>query len=224
MAVGRWRVTSDSDPFERVERARQRRTAWIERFVERQREAREWVSFWEVAEWCSEEDSIEPNENKREWAFKKLRDDLLDGVFEENGVSRVHFLHPSTVKRVTAEWLKEAIRDNLDSERGRLILEHCWFPRRMLERWLVRHRLPASPARFEPANKSTQPARAQQRPREKRRPSLERAQVAIKAAYPNGVSDQATEPNKNLCQRVSEKLTGPKVSDDTILRAAGRRK
>jgi hypothetical protein len=38
------------------------------------------------------------------------------------------------------------------------------------------------------------------------------------------VPDQATEPNKNLCQRVSKKLTGPKVSDDTILRAAGRRK
>jgi hypothetical protein len=39
--------------------------------------------------------------------------------------------------------------------------------------------------------------------------------------------DQATEPNVNLCRRVSAKLNEaklPNVSDDTILRAAGRRK
>jgi hypothetical protein len=59
------------------------------------------------------------------------------------------------------------------------------------------------------------------------RPARERALNAIKALYPSGVPNQAAEPNVHLCRRVCEKLkaTGlPGVSDDTILRAAGRRK
>jgi hypothetical protein len=66
-----------------------------------------------------------------------------------------------------------------------------------------------------------------QRSRGKSRPASERAQRAIKTLYPNGVPDQVTEPNKTLCWRVSKKLNEsnlPKISNDTILRAAGRRK
>jgi hypothetical protein len=61
--------------------------------------------------------------------------------------------------------------------------------------------------------------------RRRSRPSFERAQRVIEELYPNGVPDQATESNKKLCKRVSDKLkeTEP-VSTDTILRAAGRRK
>jgi hypothetical protein len=77
--------------------------------VERQRKVREWINFAEIAEWCSEEDSIEPNEDKRAWACKKLADDLLDGEFEENGRSRVHYLYLDTAKRVTPEWFKDVI-------------------------------------------------------------------------------------------------------------------
>jgi hypothetical protein len=67
----------------------------------------------------------------------------------------------------------------------------------------------------------------QQRRRGKSRPALERARGAIKELYPDGVPGQATEPNANLCRRVSAKFKEeslPGVSDDTILRAAGRRK
>jgi hypothetical protein len=55
----------------------------------------------------------------------------------------------------------------------------------------------------------------------------ERAQGVIKELYPDGVPDQASEPNARLCRRASVKLKEarlPNVSDDTILRAAGRRK
>jgi 7-cyano-7-deazaguanine synthase in queuosine biosynthesis len=58
-------------------------------------------------------------------------------------------------------------------------------------------------------------------------PALERARGAIKELYPNGVPCQSAEPNANLCRRIGEKLKQaglPDVSDDTILRAAGRRK
>jgi hypothetical protein len=66
-----------------------------------------------------------------------------------------------------------------------------------------------------------------QRGGRKSQPALERARGAIRELYPKGVPDQATEPNVNLCRRVSAKLNEaklPNVSDDTILRAAGRRK
>jgi hypothetical protein len=60
--------------------------------------------------------------------------------------------------------------------------------------------------------------------RARSRPKLERALRAIAEVYPEGVPDQATEPNSKLCQRVGEKLKGLQISDDTILRAAGRRR
>ncbi len=65
------------------------------------------------------------------------------------------------------------------------------------------------------------------RRRAKSKPGLERARGAIKELYPEGVPEQAAEPNVNLCRRVGEKLKQAGmhgVSDDTILRAAGRRK
>jgi hypothetical protein len=63
--------------------------------------------------------------------------------------------------------------------------------------------------------------------RRKGQPSRERAWRVISQLYPNGVPDQATEPNAILCKRVATRLNEqklPNVSDETILRAAGRRK
>jgi hypothetical protein len=63
--------------------------------------------------------------------------------------------------------------------------------------------------------------------RAKSRPAFERAQRVIGELYPHGVPGQAAEPNAILCRRVGGKLKEaklPHVSDDTILRAAGRRK
>jgi hypothetical protein len=65
------------------------------------------------------------------------------------------------------------------------------------------------------------------RPQSKSRPARERARRALEELYAEGVPDQATEPNKKLCQRVGAKLKEwklPTLSDDSILRAAGRRK
>jgi hypothetical protein len=58
-------------------------------------------------------------------------------------------------------------------------------------------------------------------------PAFERARRAIEELYPDGVPGQADVPNAILCRRVGVKLKNeglPNVSDDTILRAAGRRK
>lgn len=61
----------------------------------------------------------------------------------------------------------------------------------------------------------------------KSRPRFQAARRVIDEIYPNGVPDQAVEPNSKLYRRVSEKLKQaglPTVSDDTIERAAGRRR
>jgi 7-cyano-7-deazaguanine synthase in queuosine biosynthesis len=78
----------------------------------------------------------------------------------------------------------------------------------------------------EPASAgSVTPERSQRR--RKSQPAFERARGVINELYPDGVPGQAAEPNSNLCRRVGEKLKQaglPEVSDDTILRASGRRK
>ena len=55
----------------------------------------------------------------------------------------------------------------------------------------------------------------------------EAARRAIAALYGDRLPDQATEPNATLCRRVGQKMRElglPEVSDDTILRAANRRR
>jgi hypothetical protein len=125
----------------------------IERFTARQQGVREWISFAEIAEWCSREDgSIVPNESKRAAAFDLLQTEFLAGEFEENGRSRVLYLHPAIAKaRISRQTLKDAIDHNHDDHRGRSqYLPYCWIPRPMFDRWLTKHRLPEAPARFRP--------------------------------------------------------------------------
>jgi hypothetical protein len=58
-------------------------------------------------------------------------------------------------------------------------------------------------------------------------PTLERALRMLKELYPDGTPGQAALPNKILCGQIQKKLKEqglPTVSDDTILRAAGRRR
>jgi hypothetical protein len=62
--------------------------------------------------------------------------------------------------------------------------------------------------------------------RSRRRPAHERALQVIDELFPQGVPEQADLPNTLLCRRVGDKLKKLgklNVSDDTILRAAGRR-
>jgi len=59
------------------------------------------------------------------------------------------------------------------------------------------------------------------------RPLRERAEAAIRELYPTGVPNQTTEPNVTLCRKVAEAMSRSgrvQISDDTILRAAGRRR
>jgi hypothetical protein len=132
---------------------RRRRTAWIERFTKIQRDKREWINFAEIADHCSEESGIVPNEVAQETAYEKLLADLLEGDFEKNGVSQIMYLHPYTSKtRMTREWLI-GLLEFKDADRATIIsqyLAHCWMARVFLERWLAKHRMEPRPQRFEP--------------------------------------------------------------------------
>jgi hypothetical protein len=79
-----------------------------------------------------------------------------------------------------------------------------------------------------PRGEATQHASASEAVDKNRsRPAFERARSAVEELYPEGVPKPAAEPNAILCRRVGEKLKEqslPDVSDDTILRAAGRRR
>ena len=135
----------------RLYRLRQRRAAWIERFAEIQRRKREMINCAEIAEWCSEESGVMPNEVAREAAYKKILVDVFEEFFEENGRSQLMLLHPYTAKtRMTREWLTHLVQVYDDQTIINQFLAYCWMPRRFLERWLANHRMQPRPERFEP--------------------------------------------------------------------------
>lgn len=72
-----------------------------------------------------------------------------------------------------------------------------------------------------------QPASSRQNAKGRSSPALERTKRVIQRLYPAGVPEQADQPNAILCRYVGEELKKQgltSVSDDTILRAAGRRR
>jgi hypothetical protein len=80
---------------------------------------------------------------------------------------------------------------------------------------------PAEPGR--PAERPSSKTATQSRSR----PSRDRAQQAIYELYPQGLPSPVELPNWLLCRRVRDKLKEQGllvVSDDTILRVAGRRR
>jgi hypothetical protein len=138
--------------WERAHEAKQRDEGRIRRFEEVQRRKGRWIKFAEIAEWFSELGGHGPNEAAREKAFTMLQEDLLRGHFGQGDDSQVLFLFPgvSLTRRMTQQWLEDAIKHDYDNQHGRLWLENCWLPRNLFERWCAWHHLPKSPPRFEP--------------------------------------------------------------------------
>ena len=142
------------------EQAKIWRTNRIARFSENQRRKREWINFAEIADWCSEVDgSVVPNESARVSAYAKLQRDLLEGDFEENGRSRVLYLHPWTVKaKMTRQEMENMIEMHSPAAIRSQYFDHCWLPRNVFQRWLAKHHQPASAPRFQPQKSHRVPA------------------------------------------------------------------
>jgi hypothetical protein len=128
----------------------------IRRFEEEQRRKREWISFVEIAEWYSDlRGPVSPEKVAalREQARSMLKSDLLARLFEEGGRPRVLFRFPGvdfTRGKMTSQRLQDAIDNDPHGEHVRLLLMHCWLPRKLFERWCEWHHLPKSPPRFQP--------------------------------------------------------------------------
>jgi hypothetical protein len=141
-------------PVDNADLARNWRRDRQKDFEEAQRRLRDWVCFREIAEWRAElhaRDGI-PNETVRAATFDMLRDDLLAGDFDARSRTQVRYLNYATPKaRMTRPWLTSAIETFPADTVVSAYLAPCWIPRRMFDRWLVKHELPPSPPRFAPA-------------------------------------------------------------------------
>jgi hypothetical protein len=118
-----------------------------------------------------------------------------------------------------------------DGHRGRSqYLPHCWMPRRAFERWLAKHRLERSPARFQPrgaewANRTGQadfphPALGQDFT-----PSLSRKKVtagaktigileAINQLWPHGIPNGLSAKQRNNAIRVQLEKSHGSIPQD----------
>jgi len=197
----------------RTKQARRWRAARMERFAQAQLRKREWINFEEVAVLCSELDgSGVPNQAAFENAYRNLGRALLLRDFEENGRSRVLYLHPSTVRtRMTREWLQDATEYNYDGHQGRYkFLPWCWVPRGMYERFAAKHNLPTSPPRFQPEPAATvvAPAAASEKlPRaivKRRRPAEERIRKELEKKAPEYIDTPGGETCGSIAQRLVE--------------------
>ena len=220
---------------------RRRSLAWrqgrIERFTRTQRQQRAWINFAEISEWCAElGGAVVPNEAARASAYEKLQRDLLEGEFEENGRTRVLYLHPRTVKaKMTGSWMHDMIDTFPPATIRSEYLDHCWLPRNLFQRWLAKHHLPASPPRFEatpsarsrtslsvllpgggqPSVREPSPAVSDVRKRGRRPNKLEQ----VKEAMRRDIRERRQTPD-SLSAMLEKTLAGTyKVSRDTARKA-----
>ena len=195
-----------------TKQARQWRSAKMERFAQTQLRKRQWINVEEIAELCSElNGSGVPNEAARENAYRNFQRDLLSGDFDENGRSRVLYLHPWTVRtRMTREWLQDAMKFNYDGDRGRSqFLPWCWVPRGMYERFAAKHNLPSSPPRFQPEHAATAVAQAtasEKLPKasKRRRPAEERVRQELEKKAPEYIDTPGDKTYWSIAQSLVE--------------------
>jgi hypothetical protein len=105
---------------------------------------------------------------------------------------------------MTREWLRDVIEHNYDGRQGRSqYLPQCWMPRSMFDRWLAKHRLQASPKRFEPVVSH-----------DRKRSKRDEVAAYIAEHYPKGVP--ASVPLKVIAADCG-------VSERTVRRVLGRK-
>jgi len=213
---------------DRAQHARQRRADRIKRFTECQRHIRGWINFAEIADWYADvRRNTTSRVDGRIEALELLKAAFLAGDFVEGGRSRVLYLHQATPK---AKLRPDELQTAIDLRDDQIVLSeylsHCWVPRDMFGRWLKKHCLEESPARFQPLTEESRKPRETSPP--KRGAPLRNyiAEKVLPRMFPSGVPPRAKLSDKNLVHLVQEELAKEDIraSGDTILRAAKRRK
>jgi hypothetical protein len=163
---------------------------------------------------------------------------IADGILKFRGKVGQHATRPTSGKTVLEE---KDFHISPDIQRE----DFDWEQSRPLKQWRVRREIFNQPGQWNvdwievfsadvtklcsarSQGEATQHPSRETGATRRSQPAFERARRAIEELYPDGVPGQADVPNAILCRRVGVKLKNegrPNVSDDTILRAAGRRK
>jgi hypothetical protein len=147
----------------------------------------------------------------------KLKKHIVRGVFSSRVLQGTQFQLPSEIKPANLDW-----ENSCPHEGWAVHYEVLHIPGHWELEWIELFRtdvttvLCAARERHEPAERTT-----------RSRPSRERAQKVIEELYPQSPPSPADLPNALLCRRVGDRLKELRlgdVSDDTILRVAGRRR
>jgi hypothetical protein len=148
--------------------ARERwRREWINRFAEKQRRIRRWISFVEIVDVCARAAgpaSIAEEDDLRSLTYRRLVESISRGEFEEHGKSQVLILffrlHASNPPhRLTREYFQGMVdaygMTDFTSDSG-LVRDHlrrCWLPSDLCRAWFERHLL-TWPAEFDPKDQA----------------------------------------------------------------------
>jgi len=194
------------------------RRSWIMRFVERQRVARRWTAFVDLADWCAQSAtraSVAEEDEARKLAYRRLADSVLTGEFEWKGVSQILYLVPDVFDdggtprfRLTGETFGSAAASGTTVD----LLRFCWLRREMARQWLVAHGYPL-PSEFETRSPTASPARRKDaRPRPLRETKILAVQRYIADTYPGEIPAGVTD--KEIARAMKTK-----TSDRTVRRA-----
>jgi hypothetical protein len=143
------------------------RRNWINKFAARQRVARRWIEFVEIAKWCARSTtakSIDDEQRALEVAYQRLANSILAGEFEANGRSTILYLEARVLSigtfphRLTRDWFergwKAAVQFGENFQVAGMetassapihLLAHCWVTREIAQRWLEAHHYPLPP-------------------------------------------------------------------------------
>jgi hypothetical protein len=118
-------MVGEDDLLDARHRRENWRRRWIARFRERQRTARRWIEFVEIAKWCARSTtgrSIEDEEEALALAYQRLTESVLQREFEVEGRSKVLSLNPRVLSfgayphRLTRDWLKGTLQATAQSD------------------------------------------------------------------------------------------------------------
>ena len=154
----------------------------ILRFRDCQARRRQWLGFWDIADWiaCDRGATDRRDEQLRAQGYSDLFDAILAGEFDQRSRSCVLYLapHPGGNLRLSADLLRQ-MRDRYAGTMTIYdqVLPRCWVPRDLAQRWFARRDI-IWPARFDPlsgfvsrtpASESASPSKAP--PDEKAKPT-----------------------------------------------------
>ncbi len=128
------------------------RGEWITNFAARQRLARRWISFVDLADWCAQSTtaaSLDEEAKAREVAYRRLADSVRRGEFQRDTRSKVLYLDPHVTPdgaspkcRLTRGQFETAFEAAAMPPAASLplpVLGCCWLPYALVRDWLASH-------------------------------------------------------------------------------------